>query len=55
MPVLTGLASGLDAQGSLLAGKQLRRLLHTAGTDVQDIFFYTVTETGKDFKTAKEK
>ena len=35
--------------------KQKRHLfLHTAGTEVQDIFF-TLTATGDDYKTAKEK
>ena len=35
--------------------KQKRQLLlHTAGSDVQDIF-YTLTETGTDYKTAAEK
>ena len=35
--------------------KQKRQLLlHTAGSDIQDIF-YALTETGTDYKTAAEK
>ena len=43
-----------DAAGCKNDRQKRQLLLHTAGSDVQDIF-YTLTETGTDYKTAAEK